>query len=147
MTRFFSVLFAALLLSAPASAATLYRLDASSKSGNPTSFDITFEDIDGDMLLSKDELVSFGGITYTFIFPTGYDLVGIVPLIAGFADGLGTSWQFAQSFGGASLSTGVNNFTYSLTELGGPALVPLPASGLLLAGAFGALALGRRRRA
>ena len=65
MTRFFSVLFAALLLSAPASAATLYRLDASSKSGNPTSFDITFEDIDGDMLLSKDELVSFGGITYT----------------------------------------------------------------------------------
>ncbi len=146
MARIFLGTVLGLMSATSVSAATVYEINATAAVGSVSDFDLTYEDVDGDMLFSLDELISFSGVTFnsgSFFIDT---LTG-VPSIADVADGGESGWSFSSSGGGSGSAT-VNNWTYGTNvfdDNGGgggegpvPA-VPLPASGLLLFGALFAL--------
>lgn len=141
---------AAALLAVPvsASAATVYELEATADFTSVDGFSLTFEDLDGDMLFSEDELLTFSGVQFNFGGEPFFTRLTGVPEIAGISDGIGTLWQFNDAAvfgGGGSGNTGVRSFSYNVSEF---APVPLPAAGLmLLAGLGGMAALRRRKRA
>lgn len=131
----------ALVLPLGAQAAPIGTFNLEATSGYPTlvsDFSLTFDDLDGDMLFSLNELTTFSGVEF-FFSTQSYDTLSTAPVIAGISDGTGSIWNF----NGGSGTGQSNGWTYSLTPV---AAVPLPASSLLLLGGLGGLIAVRRRR-
>ena len=92
-----------------------------------SDFSLTFDDLDGDMLFSLDELLTFSGITspttmYTWLFR--------VPDIAGIADGGDIAWGFQPETGPRELLTPVTEFSYAIFQIGTD--IPAPGTFALL---------------
>lgn len=117
---------AALLLGTPASAATI-QLDATALHATASDFSIVYDDVDGDDMLSLDEVISFSGISFTWGSAPSFDTLIAVPIIAAIADGTTFEWHFGQSTGGSFATVHAANFTYVESPFDMPA-VPLPAS-------------------
>ncbi|WP_339950616.1 hypothetical protein [uncultured Albimonas sp.] len=122
-----------------ASAATLYRLDATLKS-NGSQFWVIYDDLDGDTLFSLDELVewsTYGGRPKLTAVP-GY--------AANYLDGSGVYWKFKK--GSSTVSHYYSHWRYArsalTTEVPAPASLPLAVIGL---GGLAAVARPRRARA
>lgn len=138
----FSVLAASFLAVSTASAATVYEFEATSISPKVDSFSVTYEDLDGDMLFSIDELLSFSGVQFNVHSNSYFDTLTGVRTVAGYTDGGDASWNFGQTTG-TRAGRAFDLFSYSVT----PSVVPLPAAGfMLLAGLGGIAALRRRKR-
>ncbi len=145
MKSFALAVAAASAIGAPGQAATL-RLDATTTNATQfTSFWLTFNDTDNDGMFGVGELATFSGMTYVPFqaFPVGAIVsIILIPNIAGIADGGSANWQFLST---GAIGAGPSQWTYAISEV--PSSVPLPASGLLLAGTAVAFGLSRRRPA
>lgn len=137
----------AALLALPMSAsAATYLLTATSQVGAFDDFTIVFNDSNEDFLLEFDEIVEFSGVdrnnvTYNGVFSVPEIIVTSSPLSVALSNG---PWRFtdpdpstAQNPRNGSIAA----WTYDI------AVIPLPASALLLIGALGALGLASGRRA
>lgn len=133
----------AALLGGAASAAT-YQLEADATFESLYgSFDLVFDDLDGDTLFSYDELLSFSGVLVGGT--TFYDTLDTGVFIAGYADGSDASnWNISQSFSPfGTTEAAIFLYSYSLTEL---SPVPLPPALGMFGLSLAALAGLRRRR-
>ncbi len=137
-----------LALAAPSAAATLQLTATSNFPLQSGDFSIIFDDLDGDMKLSADEVVSFSGYSFLQLGKFYSELLRISPVPAetdepvtltsgGFAI---NSWLFGE--GGDGTTAQPSSFTYSISPV---AEVPLPASALLLLAGVGGL-YGMRRK-
>jgi hypothetical protein len=130
----------------PSSAATIYRLDATSPSTIRSDFWLTFEDLDGDTYFSLNELIAFSGVTVEFSgVERLFDQITAVPLLpARFLDGGAGFWTFTGASG--PFTTARDNWTITPSRVSDAPVVPLPAAGWLMLGALGGLAALRRRK-
>jgi hypothetical protein len=142
VARFAAVAF--LVSAAPASAATVYDLTATSTAPSSRSnFTIRFDDTSGDGLLQFGEITSFSDVTISgFLFTS----VVCVPDIAGFATQSSCASTGVWSFSGPGVtnSTEPNGWRYALSPV---SAVPLPPALLLFASALGLMGLLRWWRA
>lgn len=155
-------ILAGVLAAVTAGQASAAVLTASPFNSNKSLFTITFTDQNNNGLFDIGDPFTFSGVTFNFGLDDPQDFAGIlgIPEIAGisapsapadFGDTLeewiGTaSWRFSAASGPFG-DGGVGEWTYELTGLTDPAVVPLPAGLPLLLAAIGALALLRRRPA
>ena len=127
----------------------LSALRTDTAAGNVQSFSLTFDDLDGDMLFSLDELLTFSGTQAVFAptFAIQMNSITAVPdTIA--TDGGATGWTFSSRMPGETgfalgAAADAGDFTYSVSSV--DAHVPLPATGLLLLSGIVALSFARRR--
>ncbi len=134
----------------PASAASLYNLEATPLAGS-SGFSLVFEDLDGDMLFSLDELLSFSGITDNF--GDTFTILASVPTVVGFTDGgilpsptppfCTGFWCFEESRGNGT-STPATSFSLDISVVPLPAGLPLLLTGLA---GFAGLRMRQKRKA
>jgi hypothetical protein len=90
-----------------------------------SGYNILFDDLDGDMLFSKNELLSFSGVWYKYgggtvededgSYPGIWYGIGRVPTIPGIADGpAGWSFYLPENGNGQALHTGQQWWSYAL---------------------------------
>ena len=159
---------AALAISATASEAASFRLDATSLGrffnggSNFTTFSdfsVTYTDVNNNSLLDvSDTITDFSGVSVvTEAFgrtnpPSSYDTLQRIGNVSGFAEAPSTvtgsnadRWNFSRSNG--SFSQDTDRWSYSVTQLTfDTAPVPLPAGLGLLLSALGGLGWMRLRR-
>ena len=138
-------LFTSVILSASASASTVYDLTATSLF--PTTFSnfiVRFDDTSGEALLNFSEIQTFSNMTYHSTSTT-FTSITRVAAIAGFAVDSGSPSGAA---GWWTFSVGTNNllgnpdwWTYSLDTVSGATVVPLPAALPLFGTGLGIMAL------
>lgn len=156
-----AAIFAGILAGMAASSASAAVLSATSNVTQYTDFSITFTDLNGNGLFDFNERTSFAGVRINPLStPLQFnELLGIPAILnvtvasppstwAGSIE----AWALEEKwvFGAAGLEPGegfIDNWTYKITGLTDPAVVPLPAGLPLLLAAIGALALLRRRPA
>ena len=138
------------LATAPAQAAPIYLIDATTNGAPPdpglsnVAFSLTYEDSNLDMLFSLTELLAFTGV-YDSLGQYYDSLLGL-PTVSGTL-GNSTGWMFGDSGGMlANYSASAASFTPFTTALQ-PNAVPEPAGLALLLAGLAALRLPRRRRA
>lgn len=148
-----TMIAAALAIAAaiPASAASLYNLEATSLTSDASDFSLVFEDLDGDMLFSLDELSSFSGITNNF--GDTHPILSSVPTVVGFTDGgilpLPTPsvctgiWCFEVSRG-TGFGLPATSFSLDISVVPLPAGLPLLLTGLA---GFAGLRMRKKRKA
>src|SRR5258707_10970112 len=78
-----------------------------------SSFTITYDDVDGDNLLSLPEVSQFSGVI--FFLNQSYSTILTVPAIAGVADGTGSTWLFTIPGTGNIISIPSSDWTYRQT--------------------------------
>ena len=137
--------------STTAHAAPLLQIEAISQRLVYKDFSIVFEDLDGDRLLSANELVSFSGFTSVDLasgFTTFYSEIFRVPILAGVADGrIGDAFVFSNPERTRYITPFPGNFEFSISSYVPPVSgVPLPASFWLLAAGLCGLAFLCRNR-
>ncbi|MFV2037934.1 MAG: VPLPA-CTERM sorting domain-containing protein [Paracoccaceae bacterium] len=151
----------AALLASVATGAVGAVLNATSQAGAFSDFSIGFND-DGDGLLEFSEVTSFSG--FTFLGSLVYGTLDTIPEISGISS-FGASffstylitahdsdaWVFQNGSGGyVWVDSEVFTYEITLDQNGGetetPAVVPLPATLPLLAGALGFFGIAARRR-
>ena len=138
------------LATAPAQAAPIYLIDATTNGAPPdpglsnVAFSLTYEDSNLDMLFSLSELLAFTGV-YDSLGQYYDSLLGL-PTVSGTL-GNSIDWLFGDSGGMLSnYSASAASFTPFTTALQ-PGAVPEPAGLALLLAGLTALRLSRRRRA
>ena len=132
-----------LALAGPASAATL-KLTATAKfAWQSSDFSIVFEDLDGDMRLSADEVLSFSGFTSFQLDQTYSELLRISPVpvetdVPQTFTSRGiplNTWLFGEGTDFRATAQ-PSAFTYEVSPL---SVVPLPATALMLLAGLGGL--------
>jgi hypothetical protein len=127
-------------LAGSAQAATLHRLEATTRNSNVSSFEITFDDRNADGMFGRQELLSFSGVHY-YSTASFYDQLGRAPQIDNVSSGRGSSWRFSSSTGKLVAPTAVWN--YRLTSV---PEIDARAGLAALAGLGALMALLRERR-
>lgn len=109
--RFILATALAAAIALPANAA-LFRIDAEPQTASFGPFSLSFNDLDGDNLVSLDELLHFTGLNTSLPIPT-IDRIFAVPDISGISDGSISNWVM----GGSSSATSIppSQFDHTLS--------------------------------
>jgi hypothetical protein len=129
---------------APASAGTIYDLNATSLSAALSNFAIRFDDSSADGLLQFNEITNFSGLQFggnTLTDVICVPTIAAASTLSGACGGVTGSWIFGNP---GILIMGTGNFSYSLSPV---SAVPLPPALPLLAFGIGVIGLLRWWRA
>ena len=147
-------MFALFLLKTPSASADLWRIDAYEAGSESSAFWISFEDNDGDGIVSLAEYMEFSGVSIDRGMKTiMYDVItgipylqipdsGTVPLTL---NGTGTKWHFSSSPSNTdNYDPKVGIYSYTAVNTSDPTS-PIPGTVLLLGSGLIAF-IGLRRR-